>query len=177
MGLSVLSGGQRGLARFDTIKFLLATAKETYTSSRCGGCSKNGCPQQDLSMDEQTTSPTVIPDSIQPYIDKAKETIQPELEGDELDKFLRAHIKTFRDDWEELSDRARIAYVHLMTSQLLQRKAAAIQIGIGNEFKLPDPSDQEKLFASLQETQVKPSKRMPALLLPPNLQPISCQLA
>lgn len=132
--------------------------------------------QQDLSMEEQTTNESVIPDSIQSYIDKAKETIQPELEGDELDKFLRAHIKTFRDEWEELSDLARTAYVHLMTSQLLQRKAAAIQIGIGNEFKLPDPSDQEKLFASLQESQVKPSKRMPALLLPPNLQPISCQL-
>jgi hypothetical protein len=137
---------------------------------------KMDATQQDLSMDEQITSESVIPDSIQPYIDKAKETIQPELEGDELDKFLRAHIKTFRDEWEELSDRARIAYVHLMTSQLLQRKAAAIQIVIGNEFKLPDPSDQEKLFASLQESQVKPSKRMPALLLPPNLQPISCQL-
>jgi hypothetical protein len=63
-----------------------------------------------------------------------------------------------------------------MTSQLLQRKAAAIQIGIGNEFKLPNPSDQEKLFTSIQESQIKPSKRMPALLLPPNLQPISCQL-
>jgi hypothetical protein len=128
-------------------------------------------------MDDQTTPVAVIPDSIQSYIDKAKETIQPELEGDELDKFLRAHIKTFRDEWEALSDHARIAYVHMMTSQLLQRKAAAIQIGIGNEFKLPDPSDQEKMFASIKASQVKPSKRMPALLLPPNLQPISCHLA
>jgi hypothetical protein len=114
---------------------------------------------------------------MQPYIDKAKETVQPELAGDELDKFLRAHIKTFRDEWEELSEHARIAYVHMMTSQLLQRKAAAIQIGIGNEFKLPDPSDQTRMFASIEESQVKPSKRMPALLLPPNLQPISCQWA
>ena len=128
-------------------------------------------------MDEQTTSAAVVPDSIQPYINKAKETIHPELESDELDRFLRAHIKTFRDEWEELSDRARIAYVHLMTSQLLQRKAAAIQIGIGNEFKLPDPSDQARMFVSIQQSQVKPRKRIPALLLPPNLQPISCQLA
>ena len=82
--------------------------------------------QQDLSMDEQTTSPAVIPDSIQPYIDKAKETIQPELEGDELDKFLRAHIKTFRDEWEELSDLARISYVHLMTSQLWRHLLAPV---------------------------------------------------
>ncbi len=130
--------------------------------------------KSDLSMDEQTPSAAVVPDSIQPYIDKAKATIHPELEGDELGKFLRAHIKTFRDEWEEMSDRARIAYVHLMTSQLLQRKAAAIQIGIGQEFKLPEPSDQTKMFASIQESQVKPNKRMPALLLPPNLQPISC---
>jgi len=132
--------------------------------------------QQDLTMDEQTTSTAVVPDSIQPYINKAKETIQPELEGDALDKFLRAHIKTFRDEWEELSDSAKNAYVHMMTSQLLQRKAAAIQIGIGNEFKLPDPSDQAKMFASIEQSQVKPSKRLPALLLPPNLQPIYCQL-
>jgi acyl-CoA reductase-like NAD-dependent aldehyde dehydrogenase len=138
---------------------------------------KMDATQQDLSMDEQTTTETVIPDSMQPYINKAKQTVQPELEGEELDKFLRAHIKTFRDEWEELSEHARIAYVHMMTSQLLQRKAAAIQIGIGNEFKLPDPSDQTRMFASIEESQVKPSKRMPALLLPPNLQPISCQWA
>ena len=128
-------------------------------------------------MDEQTTSVAVIPDSIQPYIDKATETVQPELQGEELGKFLRAHIKTFREEWETMSEPARIAYVHLMTSQLLQRKAAAIQIGIGNVFTLPDPSDQTRLFSSIEQSQVKPSKCMPALLLPPNLQPISCHWA
>jgi hypothetical protein len=127
--------------------------------------------QQDLSMDEQITSESVIPDSIQPYIDKAKETIQPELEGDELDKFLRAHIKTFREEWDTWEDSARDAYVHMMTSQLVQRKAAKTRIMNYEAFKLPVPSAQAKLFESIKQSQVKPQKRRPVLLLPPNLRP------
>jgi hypothetical protein len=111
------------------------------------------------------------PDAIQPFIDKAFETIQHEVDNEELGKFLRAHIKTFREEWDALSDTAKDAYVHMMTSQLVQRKAAATRIKIYDVFKLPVPSAQTKLFESIKQSQVKPKKRQPVLLMPPNLRP------
>ena len=111
------------------------------------------------------------PDAIQPFIDKAFETIQHEVETVDLGKFLRAHIKTFREEWDALSDTAKDAYVHMMTSQLVQRKAAATRIKIYDEFKLPVPSAQTTLFESLKQSQIKPKKRQPVLLMPPNLRP------
>jgi hypothetical protein len=111
------------------------------------------------------------PDAIQPFIDKAFETIQHEVDNEELGKFLRAHIKTFREEWDALSDTAKDAYVHMMTSQLVQRKAAATRIKIYDVFKLPVPSAQTTLFESIKQSQVKPKKRQPVLLLPPNLRP------
>jgi hypothetical protein len=111
------------------------------------------------------------PDAIQPFIDKAFETIQHEVENEELGKFLRAHIKTFLEEWDALSDTAKDAYVHMMTSQLVQRKAAATRIKIYDVFKLPVPSAQTTLFESLKQSQVKPKKRQPVLLMPPNLRP------
>jgi hypothetical protein len=110
-------------------------------------------------------------DVIQPYIDKAFETIQHEVSNEELSKFLRAHIKTFREEWDALSDTAKDAYVHMMTSQLVQRKAASTRIKIYEEFKLPVPSAQTTLFESIKQSQVKPKKRQPVLLMPPNLRP------
>lgn len=111
------------------------------------------------------------PDAIQPLIDKAFETIEHGFDNAELGKFLRAHIKTFHEEFDALSPNAKDAYVHMMTSQLLQRKAAATQIGIGNEFKLPVPSAQTQLFESIKQSQVRPQKRQPVLLMPPNLRP------
>jgi hypothetical protein len=111
------------------------------------------------------------PDAIQPFVDKAFETITHEVEVLELGKFLRAHIKTFREEWDALSDTAKDAYVHMMTAQLLQRKAAATRIKIYDVFKLPVPSAQTTLFESLKQSQVKPKKRQPVLLMPPNLRP------
>ena len=111
------------------------------------------------------------PDAIQPFIDKAFETIQHEVESVELGKFLRAHIKTFREEWDVLSDTAKVAYVHMMTSQFVLRKAAATRIKIYQEFRLPVPSAQATLYASIQQTQIKPEKRQPVLLMPPNLRP------
>jgi hypothetical protein len=125
---------------------------------------------------EKASAPAEIqaPDAIQPFIDKAYETIQHEVESAELGKFLRAHIKTFREEWETWSDSAKDAYIHMMVSQLLQRKAAATQIGLGHEFKLPDPSAQTDLMLSLQRTQVKPAKRYPAIDMPPKLRNVIC---
>lgn len=111
------------------------------------------------------------PDGIQPFIDKAFETIQHEVGNEDLGKFLRAHIKTFREEWDGLSDTAKDAYVHMMTSQLVQRKAAATRIKIYDVFKLPEPSAQTTLFESLKQSQIKPKKRQPVLLMPPNLRP------
>jgi hypothetical protein len=111
------------------------------------------------------------PDALQPFIDQAFETIQHEADRDELNKFLRAHIKTFREEWDVWTDKTKETYAHMMTSQFVQRKAAAIQISIGNEFKLPVPSAQTTLFESIKQTQVKPQKRQPVLLMPPNLRP------
>lgn len=111
------------------------------------------------------------PDTIQPFIDKVFETIQHEVDNEELGKFLRAHIKTFREEWDALSDTAKDAYVHMMSSQLVQRKAAATRIKIYDVFKLPVPSAQTTLFESLKQSQVKPKRRQPVLLMPPNLRP------
>lgn len=118
-------------------------------------------PQRpETTMDEPTTAP---PDEIQPFLEKAKETIKHCLEEPEIDQFLRDHIKTLRHEWNDWSDSAKHTYTHMMTAQLLLRKAAATQIGIGNEFKLPEPSAQAQLMASIQQTQVKPARRQPAL--------------
>ena len=110
-------------------------------------------------------------DDIDPFIDKACETIQQELEREELDKFLRAHLKPFREEWDVWPDSAKNAYVHMMTSQLVQRKAARTRILNYEEFKLPVPSAQTTLFESIKQSQVKPQKRQPVLLMPPNLRP------
>lgn len=111
------------------------------------------------------------PDAIQPFIDKAFETIQHEVEDKELGKFLRAHIKTFREEWDALSDIAKGTYVHMMTSQLVQRKAAATRIKNYEAYILPVPSAQTTLFESIKQSQIKPKKRQPVLLMPPNLRP------
>jgi hypothetical protein len=118
-----------------------------------------------------TETEVAEPDAIQPFIDKAFETIQHEVEDEELGKFLRAHIKTFREEWDALSDNAKDAYVHMMTSQLLQRKGAATRIKNYEEYTLPVPSAQATLFESIKQSQIKPKKRQPVLLMPPNLRP------
>lgn len=126
---------------------------------------------QDSSSPPSETEAPQEQDALQPYIDKAFETIQHEVDTMELGKFLRAHIKTFREEWDALSDSAKDAYVHMMTAQLVQRKAAATRIRIYDVFKLPVPSAQTTLFESLKQSQVKPKKRQPVLLMPPNLRP------
>lgn len=118
------------------------------------------------------TKPTE-PDTLQPFIDKAHATIQDEVDAKALGLFLRAHIKTFREEWELWSDLAKDAYIHMMAAQLLQRKAAAIHIGLGHEFKLPDPCAQTDLMQSLQRTQAKPDKYHPAIDLPTQLRGIT----
>jgi hypothetical protein len=126
---------------------------------------------------QDASTPTIAPeapqepDAIQPFITKAFETIQHEVEDEELGKFLRTHIKTFREEWDDLSDNAKDAYVHMMTSQLLQRKGAATRIKNYEEYTLPVPSAQTTLFESIKQSQIKPKKRQPVLLMPPNLRP------
>jgi len=128
---------------------------------------------------ETTADPTPAPDSasetppdaLQPFIAKAFETIQHEVEEPELGQFLRAHIKTFQEEWDTWPDTTKDAYVHMMTSQLLQRKAARTRIMNYEEFKLPVPSAQTTLFESIKQSQVKPRKCIPVLLMPPNLRP------
>jgi hypothetical protein len=111
------------------------------------------------------------PDDIDAFIAKVCETIQHEVEDQELDKFLRAHIKPFREEWDTWRAEAKDAYLHMMASQLVQRKAAKTRIMMYEEFKLPVPSAQTKLFESIQQSQVKPKRCIPVLLLPPNLRP------
>jgi len=115
------------------------------------------------------------PDAIQPYVDKVKENIKLALEGPDIGKFLRAHIKTFREEWDGWSDNAKYTYTHMMTAQLLQRQAAATQIAIGNKFKLPNPSAQTQLMTSIQRALTKPPKGRPALSVPVRLRPTSSQ--
>ena len=127
--------------------------------------------EADASAAPSEPEPPKEPDAIQPFIDKACETIQHEVDDAELDKFLRAHIKTFREEWDAMSDTAKDAYLHMMTSQLLQRKASTTRIMLYEELKLPVPSAQTKLFESLKQSQIKPKKCIPVLLMPPNLRP------
>jgi hypothetical protein len=146
------------------------SAKEKLNPCRYGGMAEE---ITEATQDPVPSAPEA-PDAIQPFIDKAHETIQHEVESAELGKFLRAHIKTFREEWETWSDSAKDAYIHMMVSQLLQRKAAATHIGMGHEFKLPDPSAYTELMLSLQRTQVKPAKRYPAIDMPPKLRNVIC---
>lgn len=113
------------------------------------------------------------PDVIQPYVDKVKETIHLALEDPDIGGFLRAHIKTFREEWDSWSDNAKYTYTHMMTAQLLQRQAAATQIALGNKFKLPPRSAHAKLMASIKRAITKPAKRRPALSIPKKLRPTS----
>jgi hypothetical protein len=113
------------------------------------------------------------PDAIQPYIDKVRDTIKLTLEEPDIGKFLRAHIKTFREEWDGWSDNAKLAYTHMMTAQFLQRRAAATEIAIGNQFKLPNPSAQTQLMASIKKAITKPPKSRPALSVPLRLRPTS----
>ena len=115
------------------------------------------------------------PDAIQPYVDKVKENIKLALEDPDIGKFLRAHIKTLREEWDGWSESAKYAYTHMMTAQLLQRKAAATEIAIGNKFKLPNPSAQKILMESIKQAVTKPKKRRPALSVPIRLRPTSSQ--
>lgn len=124
-----------------------------------------------VTTDDDTTQTPQEPDDIQPLIAKVCETIQHEVDDEELDKLLRAHIKPFREEWDTWRAEAKDAYLHMMASQLVQRKAAKTRIMMYEEFKLPVPSAQTKLFESIQRSQVKPKKCIPVLLLPPNLRP------
>jgi hypothetical protein len=94
-------------------------------------------------------------DEIQPYVDNAKETIKPILEEPEMDAFLREHIQKI-PEWNEWSEAARQAYAHMMTSQMLQRKAMTTQITIGHPFKLPDYSAIKNLGLLLRRQPLPP---------------------
>lgn len=145
--------------------------EETVAAPVASATGPDSPTEADTSAAPSEPEPPKEPDAIQPFIDKACETIQHEVDDAELDKFLRAHIKTFREEWDAMSDTAKDAYLHMMTSQLLQRKASTTRIMLYEEFKLPVPSAQTKLFESLKQSQIKPKKCIPVLLMPPNLRP------
>ena len=117
------------------------------------------------------TPPTTQPsnngtDAVQPYVDNAKETIKSILEEPEMDLFLRERIEKI-PDWASWSEPARQAYTHMMTAQLLQRKAAATQIGIGHPFKLPDYSAIRNLGLLLQRKPLPPPPKKKRKKKPP----------
>ncbi len=149
------------------------TLEETLISEapQSNEVTESPTPPETSAVADTTADGPKEPDALQPYIDKAFETIQNEVEHEMLDKFLRSHVKTFREKWDTWPDSAKDAYLHMMTSQLLQRQAATIRIMNYEEFKLPVPSAQTKLFESIKQSQVKPKKCIPVLLLPPNLRP------
>lgn len=149
------------------------TSEETLISEapQSNEVTESPTPPETSAVADTTADGPKEPDALQPYIDKAFETIQNEVEHEMLDKFLRSHVKTFREEWDTWPDSAKDAYLHMMTSQLLQRQAATIRIMNYEEFKLPVPSAQTKLFESIKQSQVKPKRCIPVLLLPPNLRP------
>ena len=107
------------------------------------------------SASDTTQATSTGADDIQPFVDNAKETIKPILEEPEMDAFLRGHIEKI-PEWHDWSDAARQAYTHMMTSQMLQRKAAATQISIGHAFKLPDYSAIKNLGLLLRRQPLPP---------------------
>ena len=137
--------------------------EQTTAAPQATESSTSEAPEHVLASTESapvtTETPAVEPDEIQPFLEKAKETIKHCLEEPEVDKFVRAHIHTLREEWNTWSDNAKHTYTHMMTAQLLQRKAAVL----GYELKLPDPSAQAKLLESLQQARKKPAKRRPTL--------------
>jgi hypothetical protein len=151
----------------------VADAQSPLTENPQQGAVAPSAPETTANAEPSAEASTASdePDLLQPYLDKASETIQHEVASEELNKFLRGHIKTFREEWDVWEESARDAYVHMMTSQLVQRKAAATRIKIYDEFKLPVPSAQTTLFESIKQSQIKPKKRRPVLLMPPNLRP------
>ncbi len=94
--------------------------EETVAATATSATEPDSPTEADASAAPSEPEPPKEPDAIQPFIDKACETIQHEVDDAELDKFLRAHIKTFREEWDAMSDTAKDAYLHMMTSQLLQ---------------------------------------------------------
>lgn len=144
---------------------------ETVAGTPAETAAPDNTPTQSATSAASDSAAPTEPDELQPFIDKAFETIQHEVESDALNKFLRAHIKTFREEWDVWPDSAKDAYVHMMTSQLVQRKAARTRIMNYEEFKLPVPSAQTTLLESLKQSQIKPKKCIPVLLMPPNLRP------
>ena len=148
------------------------TENDTPSAEEATPDSSSGTVQADAAANAEEVSTEVkTPDDIDPFIAKVCETIQHEVDDAELDKFLRAHIKPFREEWDTWRAEAKDAYLHMMASQLVQRKAAKTRIMIYEEFKLPVPSAQTKLFESIKQSQVKPKRCIPVLLLPPNLRP------
>lgn len=150
----------------------LVTAPEENQASTSADIAEGSSTESVSTPNETDTSQEAkVPDDIDPFITKVCETIQHEVDDAELDKFLRTHIKTFREEWDTWRDEAKDAYLHMMASQLVQRKAAKTRIMMYEKFKLPVPSAQTKLFESIQQSQVKPKRCIPVLLLPPNLRP------
>jgi hypothetical protein len=148
-----------------------AQTSDNETSAEAVAPSEASAQQETAPAQETVDAAPEEPDALQPYIDKAFETIQNEVTHEELDQFLRSHVKTFREEWDTWPDSAKDAYLHMMTSQLLQRQASTIRIMNYEEYKLPKPSAQTKLFESIKQSQIKPKKCIPVLLLPPNLRP------
>lgn len=150
----------------------IAAKKDTPPPEEKKQDSSSETAQENVAVTAEIENADVkTPDDIDPFIAKACETIQHEVDDAELDKFLRAHIKTFHEEWDVMSATAKDAYLHMMTSQLLQRKAATTRIMLYEEYELPVPSAQTKLFESLKQSQIRPKRCIPVLLMPPNLRP------
>jgi hypothetical protein len=146
-------------------------SEEKATSNSAHVAVADHAAAESVSSEANKAAQGNAPDALQPFIDKAYETIQHDVELVELGKFLRTHIKTFQEEWDIWPDNTKDAYVHMMTSQLLQRKAAKTRIMNYEEFKLPVPSAQTTLFESIKHSQIKPQRCIPVLLMPPNLRP------
>jgi hypothetical protein len=155
----------------DTDGDLVTVPEENHASSSADIAEGSSTESVSTLNETDTSQEAKVPDDIDPFITKVCETIQHEVDDAELDKFLRTHIKTFREEWDTWRDEAKDAYLHMMASQLVQRKAAKTRIMMYEKFKLPVPSAQTKLFESIQQSQVKPKRCIPVLLLPPNLRP------
>lgn len=123
-------------------------SEEKATSNSAHVAAADHAAAESVSSEANKAAQANAPDALQPFIDKAYETIQHDVELVELGKFLRTHIKTFQEEWDIWPDNTKDAYVHMMTSQLLQRKAAKTRIMNYEEFKLPVPSAQTTLFES-----------------------------
>lgn len=91
-----------------------------------------------------------LPETLQGCYLKIRETIQTDLDDQELVSILKKGVKRLKD-WDKWSEHARLAYSHLLVAQLLHEKAANIRIAHALEFNDECRAEYEQLLKTIRQ--------------------------